>query len=48
MAQFFSLPFSDEVRRKILWDNCARLYRIDAPARTNGAGRVSAGHDRAV
>ena len=28
MQQFFSLPFSAEVRRKILWENCARLYNI--------------------
>src|SRR5437870_5213096 len=32
MEQFFKLPLRDEVRRKILWDNCARLYRIAAPA----------------
>jgi len=24
------LPFRDEVRRKILWDNCARLYDLAA------------------
>ena len=32
MEQFLALPFPDEVRRKILWDNCARLYNIDPPA----------------
>src|SRR5437016_1125264 len=32
MEQFFGLPFGDEVRRKILWDNCARLYNIETPA----------------
>jgi predicted TIM-barrel fold metal-dependent hydrolase len=32
MQQFFGLPFSGDVRRKILWDNCARLYNIQAPA----------------
>jgi predicted TIM-barrel fold metal-dependent hydrolase len=32
MEQFFGLPFGAEVRRKILWDNCARLYKIDTPA----------------
>ena len=32
MEQFFGLPFGDDVRRKILWTNCARLYNIDAPA----------------
>jgi uncharacterized protein len=26
---FLELPLSDEDKRKILWDNCARLYRID-------------------
>jgi predicted TIM-barrel fold metal-dependent hydrolase len=31
MAQFFELPFADDVRRKILWDNCSRLYGIDRP-----------------
>jgi len=44
MQEFFGLPFDDEVRRKILWTNCARLYRIDAPAGApakNGS-RVSA------
>ncbi len=25
---FFELPFSDEDRRKILWDNCARFYSV--------------------
>src|SRR5438094_152969 len=34
MEQFFGLPFGDEVRRKILWSNCARLYNIDTPADT--------------
>jgi len=32
MKEFFGLPFSDEVRRKILWDNCARLNNIETPA----------------
>jgi predicted TIM-barrel fold metal-dependent hydrolase len=40
MAQFFGLPFRDEVRRKILWDNCARLYNVEAP---KDATRVSTG-----
>jgi len=37
----------DEVRRKILWDNRARLYNIDSPAAalTKGATRVSAARD---
>jgi predicted TIM-barrel fold metal-dependent hydrolase len=32
MQQFFSLPLGDDARRKILWDNCARLYAIETPA----------------
>jgi predicted TIM-barrel fold metal-dependent hydrolase len=32
IEQFLSLPLNDEQRRKILWDNCARLYDIAAPA----------------
>ncbi|HEX6440849.1 MAG TPA: amidohydrolase family protein [Stellaceae bacterium] len=32
MQQFLGLRLSDEQRRKILWDNCARLYGIDRPA----------------
>lgn len=32
MQQFFGLPLSDEARRQILWDNCARLYGIQRPA----------------
>ena len=31
MQQFLGLPLSDEARRKILWDNCARLYKIPTP-----------------
>jgi hypothetical protein len=27
-----SLPLAEEQRRKILWDNCAQLYDIPAPA----------------
>jgi predicted TIM-barrel fold metal-dependent hydrolase len=26
---FLSMPLRDEVRRKFLWDNCARLYNLD-------------------
>lgn len=30
---FLKLPFADEDKRKILWDNCARFYSVtDAPA----------------
>jgi len=43
MQQFFSLPLGDEARRKILWDNCARLYAIETPAQPLTAElRVSA------
>jgi hypothetical protein len=47
MEQFLGLPFCDEVRRKILWDNCARLYNIDTPAAalTKDANRVPAALD---
>ena len=31
LQQFFGLPLDDEARRKILWDNCARLYAIETP-----------------
>jgi predicted TIM-barrel fold metal-dependent hydrolase len=30
--QFLGLPLGDEARRKILWDNCSRLYSIARPA----------------
>jgi predicted TIM-barrel fold metal-dependent hydrolase len=30
---FLALPLADDVKRKILWDNCARFYALaDAPA----------------
>ena len=32
LNQFFNLALSDDARRKILWDNCARLYQIKRPA----------------
>jgi len=32
VSQFMSLPLTEEQRRKILWDNCARLYGIERPA----------------
>ena len=32
MLQFFGLPLAAEQRKKILWDNCARLYAIPTPA----------------
>ena len=32
IEQFLGLPLNDEQRRKILWDNCARLYGIPTPS----------------
>ena len=32
VQQFLGLPLNDEQRRRILWDNCARLYAIPRPA----------------
>jgi predicted TIM-barrel fold metal-dependent hydrolase len=32
MKEFLALPLDDVARRKILWDNCARLYDIPKPA----------------
>lgn len=32
MQQLFALSLGEEARRKILWDNCARLYAIGTPA----------------
>jgi uncharacterized protein len=32
MKEFFGMALGDEQRRKILWDNCARLYAIARPA----------------
>ena len=28
---FLELDLTDEERRKILWDNCARFYKVEAP-----------------
>jgi len=44
MQQFFGLALSEEARRQILWDNCARLYKIATPAAslTRDAPQVSA------
>ena len=43
ISQFLGLKLGDEARRKILWDNCARLYNIDTPAGAlTAAPRVSA------
>jgi hypothetical protein len=32
MKEFLALSLNDAARRKILWDNCARLYDIPKPA----------------
>src|SRR4030095_5691978 len=42
---FLQLPISDDAKRRILWDNCARLYSVGterevAPAGRTGRGRV--------
>jgi len=33
VENFLQLPLSDEEKRKILWDNCARFYAVPEPAR---------------
>jgi uncharacterized protein len=44
MQQFFGLKLDAEQRRKILWNNCARLYNIPAPSGslTRPVGQASA------
>jgi predicted TIM-barrel fold metal-dependent hydrolase len=42
IEQFLSLPLSDEQRRKILWDNCARLYQLETPAQPLARERSAA------
>ena len=32
MKEFFGMPLNSEQRRKILWENCARLYAIETPS----------------
>src|SRR5882672_9692566 len=32
MKEFFGMALDAEARRKILWENCARLYAIETPA----------------
>jgi predicted TIM-barrel fold metal-dependent hydrolase len=32
MKEFFGMALNAEQRRKILWDNCARLYGIEQPS----------------
>jgi predicted TIM-barrel fold metal-dependent hydrolase len=34
---FLKLPFSDADKRKILWDNCARLYNLNEAAVSTGS-----------
>lgn len=32
VENFLRLPLTDEQKRKILWDNCARFYKVSTPA----------------
>jgi uncharacterized protein len=34
VENFLQLPLSDEAKRKILWDNCARFYEVQSPVAT--------------
>src|SRR5688572_16554669 len=42
IQQFLGLELNDEQRRKILWDNCARLYGIPKPAQALSCERSAA------
>ena len=44
IQQFLGLPLNAEQRRKILWDNCARLYGIATPeaALTRDQSKIAA------
>jgi predicted TIM-barrel fold metal-dependent hydrolase len=42
MKEFFGMPLNSEQRRKILWENCARLYAIETPPQALAAPEVSA------
>ncbi len=42
IQQFLGLPLNDEQRRKILWDNCAKLYAIEKPQRALARDRSDA------
>jgi uncharacterized protein len=33
MKEFLGMPLNDEQRRKILWENCARLYAVETPSK---------------
>jgi predicted TIM-barrel fold metal-dependent hydrolase len=35
---FLELPISDDAKRRILWDNCARFYSVDVEPETAPAG----------
>lgn len=43
VEEFFELPLSDESRRKILWDNCARFYGIEGAATSERTATSAAG-----
>ena len=44
--EFFEMPLSDSTRRKILWDNCARFYRLaEEHAEASASGQVGAYRD---
>ena len=43
MNEFFGMPLNSEQRRKIiLWENCARLYAIETPSQALTAPQASA------
>src|SRR5271166_1994623 len=42
MNEFFGMPLNSEQRRKILWENCARLYAIKQPSQALTAPQASA------
>jgi predicted TIM-barrel fold metal-dependent hydrolase len=37
---FLKLPVSDEAKRRILWDNCARFYSLDLEPEVAPAGSI--------
>ncbi len=42
VESFLELPLSDDDKRKILWDNCARFYALkEVPSRAGSVGRAS-------
>ena len=42
MKEFFGMPLNSDQRRKILWENCARLYAIETTWQALTAPEVSA------